>query len=93
MAARWCMRPTPLINVSQHSHRSMRRSRGYSSFADAAYAAVRAQVRRLALFHFDQDYSDDAVDQIYSRCRELLDSLGGRHIELIASREGSSVIL
>ena len=73
--------------------RSVRRSRGYSSFADAAYAAVRAQVRRLALFHFDQDYSDDAVDQIYSRCRELLDSLGGRHIELIASREGSSVVL
>ena len=73
--------------------RSVRRSRGYSSFADAAYAAVRAQVRRLALFHFDQDYSDDVVDQIYSRCRELLDSLGGRHIELIASREGSSLSL
>jgi hypothetical protein len=47
----------------------------------------------LALFHFDQDYSDDVVDQIYSRCRELLDSLGGRHIELIASREGSSLTL
>ncbi len=73
--------------------RSVRRSRGYSSFADAAYAAVRAQVRRLALFHFDQDYSDDVVDQIYARCRELLDSLGGRHIELIASREGSSLSL
>jgi phosphoribosyl 1,2-cyclic phosphodiesterase len=73
--------------------RSVRLSRGYSSFADAAYAAVRAQVRRLALFHFDQDYSDDAVDQMYSRCRELLDSLGGRHIELIASREGDSVTL
>jgi len=73
--------------------RTIRRSRGYSSFADAAYAAIRAQVRRLALFHFDQDYSDDAVDGIYARCRDLLDSLGGRHIELVESREGSSVLL
>jgi ribonuclease BN (tRNA processing enzyme) len=72
---------------------AQRLARGYSSFADAAYAATRAQVQRLALFHYDQDYTDDHVDQCWRRCRALLDETGGAHIELIAAREGLTVTL
>jgi phosphoribosyl 1,2-cyclic phosphodiesterase len=70
-----------------------RLARGYSSFADAARAATRAKVRRLALFHYDQDYNDDQVDHCWRRCRALLDEIGGADIELIAAREGLTVTL
>ena len=71
--------------------RALRLGRGYSSFADAAWAATRAKVRRLALFHYDQDYTDDQVDDCWRRCRALLDEIGGANIELIAAREGMTV--
>jgi phosphoribosyl 1,2-cyclic phosphodiesterase len=72
---------------------AVRLARGYSSFADAARAATAAKVRRLALFHYDQDYTDDQVDQCWRRCRALLDELGGSGIELIAAREGLTVTI
>ncbi len=71
--------------------RAERMNRGYASFADAARVALRAKVRRLALFHYDQDYTDEQVDDCYRRCRIMLDENGGRGIELIASREGLTV--
>ncbi len=71
--------------------RIRRIGRGYASFADAAHAALRAGVRRLALFHYDQDYTDEQVDDCWRRCRSLLDAEGGRGIELIAAREGLTV--
>ena len=46
--------------------------RGLSSLDDALDAAVRAQVKRLALFHYDQDYSDHDVDQLIARGRRRL---------------------
>ncbi len=73
--------------------RAQRLARGYSSFADAALAATRAKVRKLALFHYDQDYTDDQVDDCWRRCRQLLDEIGGAHIELIAAREGMTIVV
>jgi phosphoribosyl 1,2-cyclic phosphodiesterase len=73
--------------------RHSRIARGYSSFAEAADAALRASVRRLCLFHYDQDYTDDQVDVLWQRCRALLDERGGAHIELIAAREGLRLVL
>lgn len=71
--------------------RALRMGRGYASFACAADAALRARVRRLALFHYDQDYTDEQIDDCYRRCRILLDEGGGRNIELISAREGLTV--
>ena len=71
--------------------RAQRLGRGYSSFADAAWAATRAKVRKLALFHYDQDYTDDQVDECWRRCRLLLDEIGGANIELVAAREGMTI--
>ena len=70
-----------------------RRNRGFSSYADAADAAVRAEVKRLIMFHYDQDYSDDKVDELYAACRAELDRLGGGKIELTAAAEGMSIEL
>jgi ribonuclease BN (tRNA processing enzyme) len=68
--------------------RAARMSRGFSSIADAALCAVRAQVKHLVLTHFDQDYGDDLVDALAERCRLLLDEQGGKGIALTAAREG-----
>jgi phosphoribosyl 1,2-cyclic phosphodiesterase len=44
---------------------------GHSSVAHAVEFAERAEVPRLVLFHHDPDRSDDGVDRIVERAREL----------------------
>jgi phosphoribosyl 1,2-cyclic phosphodiesterase len=68
-----------------------RRNRGFSTYEDAATAAVAAGAKRLVTFHYDQDYSDDDVDQIVASCRSALDERGGAEIELVAAREGEEL--
>jgi ribonuclease BN (tRNA processing enzyme) len=69
-----------------------RRARGQSSIADAARVAALCQVKALVMFHYDQDYTDEEVDRLAARCRELLDQQpGGRSIELVAAAEGMTL--
>ncbi len=64
-------------------------SRGHSSIADAAKVAAMCQVGTLVMFHYDQDYTDDDVDVLKQRCRELLDAEpGGESVKLVAAAEG-----
>jgi ribonuclease BN (tRNA processing enzyme) len=70
-----------------------RRNRGFSSYADAAAAAVAAQVKHLVMFHYDQDYSDELIDELLQACRAELDRLGGSAIELSAAVEGSILVV
>jgi hypothetical protein len=44
-------------------------------------------VRRLALFHYDQDYSDRDVDQMFDRSRRSLEQRRAQ-LELFAAAEG-----
>ncbi len=71
--------------------RAQRLARGFSSIADAAQAAVEAGVKKLVMFHYDQDYGDDLVDALATRTRRLLDEAGGREVALVAAREGLSL--
>jgi len=68
-----------------------RRNRGFSSYEDAADAAVRAKVKRLVMFHYDQDYTDDDVDAICIAARTALDARGGKDIGLVPAREGDEL--
>ena len=68
--------------------RATRLDRGNASHAEAAAAATAAKARHLVLFHYDQDYSDDAVDQVVVACRAELDRRGGKKIALTAAAEG-----
>jgi phosphoribosyl 1,2-cyclic phosphodiesterase len=70
-----------------------RRNRGFSSYEDAAAAAVAASAKRLVMFHYDQDYSDDDVDALVASCRTALDQRGGAAIELCPAREGDELEL
>jgi len=69
-------------------HQTRRRNRGFSSYEDAAGAAVAAGARHLVMFHYDQDYTDVDVDALRDACREALDRRGGGNIELTAAAEG-----
>jgi phosphoribosyl 1,2-cyclic phosphodiesterase len=73
--------------------RARRLDRGLSSLDDALDAAVRARVKRLALFHYDQDYSDHDVDQLIARGRRRLAEQGTSTIEVLGAAEGLSLTL
>jgi ribonuclease BN (tRNA processing enzyme) len=68
--------------------RAERVGRGFSSIVDAAQAAIDARVKRLVMFHYDQDYSDEVVDALADRTRRYLDERGGKEIALTPAREG-----
>jgi phosphoribosyl 1,2-cyclic phosphodiesterase len=82
-----------LIHDSTYTPEDRRRyiDRGFSSVEEAVAAAIAAQVKRLVLFHFDQDYADADVDALCARGRRLLDEQGGKHIELLGAVEGSTL--
>jgi len=65
-----------------------RRNRGFSSYEEACDAAIAAKVKQLVTFHYDQDYTDDDVDEIVARCKELLAPHG---IGVIPAREGDEI--
>jgi phosphoribosyl 1,2-cyclic phosphodiesterase len=68
-----------------------RRNRGFSTYEDAADAAVAAGVKKLVMFHYDQDYTDDDLDQLAASCRAALDARGGKAIAVVPAREGDEL--
>ncbi len=64
------------------------RDRGLSSYLDAARVAVRAGVGKLVLFHYDQDHSDEIVDENIRLCGQELERLGAGQIEVVGAAEG-----
>ncbi|MBW2733707.1 MAG: MBL fold metallo-hydrolase [Deltaproteobacteria bacterium] len=68
--------------------RATRISRGYASAEIAASVAAQCGVRCLVPIHYDQDYTDEQVDALVERCREVLDSSpGGASVDLVAAKE------
>ena len=66
--------------------------RGLASVAEAVSAAAAAGVRRLALFHYDQDYTDADVDALLARARRLAADQSPA-LEILAATEGSTLTL
>jgi phosphoribosyl 1,2-cyclic phosphodiesterase len=64
---------------------------GHSSVAHAVEFARRACVGHLVLFHHDPDRSDEGVDGLVARARELWDGSGGEPPE--AASEGMTIDL
>jgi len=65
--------------------------RGLASVVEAAAAAIRAGVRKLALFHYDQDYSDTDVDALVEHARREIGAAGATSIEVCGAAEGSTL--
>jgi phosphoribosyl 1,2-cyclic phosphodiesterase len=69
-------------------HQATRRNRGFSSYEDACTAAIAAGAKRLVTFHYDQDYTDDDVDEIVAACKARLEPHG---IAVVPAREGDEL--
>ena len=65
---------------------------GHSCVSEVADLAVRAQVKRLHLFHHDPDQSDDDIDRKLDEMRAHISRLGGK-IECDAPAEKSKLVL
>jgi phosphoribosyl 1,2-cyclic phosphodiesterase len=64
--------------------------RGLSSVSEAVHAAASAHVAKLALFHYDQDYTDTDVDLLVERARQEIAATGAP-IQLVAAVEGETI--
>src|SRR4029077_720308 len=82
-----------LIHDSTYTPEDRRRypDRGLSSIEEAVAVAVRAAVKTLVLFPYDQDSSDSDGDDALTRARKFLDEQGGAAIKLVAASEGASL--
>jgi phosphoribosyl 1,2-cyclic phosphodiesterase len=49
---------------------------GHSSYEDVLNLASRAEVKKLGLFHLNQNRTDDAMDAIVDDCRQVIDGKG-----------------
>lgn len=65
---------------------------GHSCVSEVADLAVRAEVKRLHLFHHDPDQSDDDIDRKLDETRAHISRLGGR-VECDAPAEKSKLVL
>jgi ribonuclease Z len=88
----FCRDADLLIHDSTYTpeERKAYRERGLSSYAEAVDLAVRAGVKTLALFHYDQDHSDEQVDAAVEAARALVKKAGAR-LEVIGASEGLQV--
>ena len=64
--------------------------RGLASVSEAVQAAARARAGQLALFHYDQDYTDAEVDALVERARHEL-ARSGASTELRPAIEGETI--
>jgi phosphoribosyl 1,2-cyclic phosphodiesterase len=64
--------------------------RGLSSAEQAVAVAVAAGARKLALFHYDQDYSDTDVDVLVELAAHEIRRLRAT-VELVAATEGATI--
>jgi phosphoribosyl 1,2-cyclic phosphodiesterase len=64
--------------------------RGLSSADQAVAVAVAAGVRKLVLFHYDQDYTDTEIDALVVRARQEIASSNAT-LELAAAIEGATI--
>jgi phosphoribosyl 1,2-cyclic phosphodiesterase len=70
-----------------------RDTRGLSSVDDAIDAARAARARKLALYHYDQNYTDHDIDELVARGRHRLVESGAGGLELIGAAEGLTITL
>jgi len=57
---------------------------GHSSYTHAVDLAISAGVEKLGLFHLNQDRSDEKMDDIVHKCRQII-SDRGQHIECFST--------
>ena len=61
---------------------------GHSSIDDAVELALRANARRLVIFHHDPSHDDAKIDKMVQHAKEII-AKSGKKLSVEAGREGS----
>jgi phosphoribosyl 1,2-cyclic phosphodiesterase len=70
-----------------------RDTRGLSSVDDAVDAARAAHARKLALYHYDQNYTDHDIDELVARGHRRISETGAAGLALVGAAEGLTITL
>jgi ribonuclease BN (tRNA processing enzyme) len=81
-----------LIHDAQFTETDFKPSWGHSTIASAIDVAVKAQVKRLVLYHHDPDRSDDALDRIAVEAQRQTNERA-KGIEVLVAREGMELTI
>ena len=71
----FCQDADLLIHDAEYTEDEYRRTKtwGHSTYKDALHLALDAKVKRLGLFHHNQDRTDAALDEIVEECRHNIE--------------------
>lgn len=83
-----------LIHDAEYREEDYRKTRtwGHSVYTDALALALDAGVKRLGLFHHNQDRSDTAVDEMVADCRKIIADRRGS-LDCFAMHQGMEIEL
>ncbi len=65
---------------------------GHSNNISILHFAELAEVKNLVMFHYEPEYTDSYIDQLYDESKTVLDHLNYK-INCIASKEGQEILL
>jgi len=83
----FCAGADLLIHDAEYTPEDYKKSWGHSTYADAVSLALEAGVKKLGLFHHNQDRTDDEIERIVERCREMI-LQNGSSMECVALYQG-----
>ena len=83
-----------LIHDAEYSEQeySSTRTWGHSTYRDALRLAIEANVKKLGLFHHNQEHCDDTVEEIVTDCRRII-AAAGSSLECFALGQTMEVLL
>lgn len=81
-----------LVHDAQYLAEDLRPGWGHSTVETAVDVALRAGVRHLVLFHHDPDRTDDALDAVTARARELVKQRRAA-LQVTVAHEGLEITL
>jgi phosphoribosyl 1,2-cyclic phosphodiesterase len=68
--------------------------RGLASVVEAVSAAAAGRARKVALFHYDQDYSDADIDLLIARGRRELEAVQDSiNLDVVGAAEGMTLVV
>jgi len=91
---KFCRDADLLIHDSQYTPEEIKTRKwwGHSDYQSVINLAQEAEVKRLLLTHHEPGHTDEDMDEIMLRCRELSDQKGLK-LELGAARDGTEIIV
>ncbi|MCX7982930.1 MAG: MBL fold metallo-hydrolase [Syntrophales bacterium] len=83
----FCLNADLLIHDAEFTPEDYKKTWGHSTYKDAVKLALAAGVKKLGLFHHNQERTDEDIDKITLHCQELIREAGSS-MECVALYQG-----